>query len=89
MNRRLRCLLFVLPVSVSLLMATVLVGAGCELAVDIAPTIDGSVSDVLDCGICADVSADAVYGAVDVTISNDTGSDLDAGTKDATTGRRD
>ena len=76
-----------------LLIATIVFGTGCEIAVNISPTIDGAVSDVIDCGICADVSADADYDAADVSIYGlqpvDAGSNADGGEKDATTDGRD
>ncbi len=90
MNRRQKCLLIALPTSLVLLMATVIFGAGCELAVNLSPAIDGSVSDVLDCGICADVSADANYDAADVSIYGIQPGDADerdAGPGDAATGK--
>jgi hypothetical protein len=48
--------------------AAFLLASGCELAVNLNVALDGNVSDVLDCGICADVSADANYDAADVSI---------------------
>lgn len=87
MNRRLECLSLSLPVCALSTVFAVALSAGCELAVNINPAIDGSVSDVIDCGICADVSADANYDAADVSIyglmSGDAGSDARRGETDA------
>jgi len=61
-------------------------GAGCELAVDINTPFDGSPgSDVLDCGICADVSADANYDGPEVSIYGNPPGDagVDATLRDA------
>ncbi len=52
---------------------------GCELIVNPNASLDASVSTVLDCGICADVSVDADYDAADVSIYGLPPSDEDAG----------
>jgi hypothetical protein len=65
MNVRIKRLLLVLPFT--FLPAALLVegGAGCEVALNLNPMLvdAGARTDVLDCGICADVSADAEYDA--------------------------
>jgi hypothetical protein len=48
----------------------ILAVAACEIAVNLDPALvdAGPRSDVLPCGICADVSSDADYDAADVSI---------------------
>ncbi len=87
MNHRHKRLVLALPIALLPLAMTAAIGTGCELAVDLNPQLDGAVSDVLDCSICADVSADADYDAPDMSVYGvqlaDAGS-KDAGSKDAT-----
>ena len=63
MSTRQKRVLFMLPATLlpaALLAAT---AASCEVAVNLDPAVidAGAQTDVLDCGICADVSADAQY----------------------------
>jgi hypothetical protein len=67
-NARRKIAIVLLPLSVLALGVLAVFGTACELVVNANLSIDGSVSDVLDCGICADVSADANYDAADVSI---------------------
>ena len=88
MTARLNRFLVALSLALLPLAATVAFGSGCELAVNINPVLAGSVSDVIDCSICADVSVDADYDAADVTIygiqpNEDAGARDDASTGDA------
>ena len=77
-------LLFMLPFALLPVTFIVPAGAGCEVAVNLDPMVidGGAQTDVIDCGICADVSADANYDAADVTIYGiqpvDAGVDSDA-----------
>jgi hypothetical protein len=68
---RLFFFLLLAPLPLAVAMA---ISAGCELVVNANVLLDASVSDVIDCGICADVSADASYDAyapVDDAMSRD------------------
>ncbi len=98
MNTLMKRVLVLVPVALLPIGVVTLLGTGCELAVNLDPmVIDAGTSDVLNCNICADVSADANYDAPDVSIYGilpvDAGQDAtlsdaahDATTRDATAG---
>ncbi len=87
MLTRKKRVLFVLPFTVLPGLVVAASTASCEIAVNLDPMVidAGAYSDVLDCGICADVSADANYDAADVTIYGIPPSDagVDRGVHDA------
>ena len=68
-----------LPIMLLPITATLAIGTACELVTNLSAPLDGAVSDVLDCGICADVSADARYDDGDVSIFGLPPSPPDAG----------
>jgi hypothetical protein len=70
MNTRHKLVVVLLPLGLLAFAAFALFGTACELVVNAnLPLPDGSVSDVLDCSICSDVSADAGTDAADGAIA--------------------